>query len=107
MPAQHDGHATTAPDVDQRKTYYRITPIGQQAIASDLRHIIGGTADEEYYQILRDPALDPDADPDAARLRHSSGMIVETEAAGLQSKQERLHEQFTNLDPELIVTDDE
>jgi DNA-binding MarR family transcriptional regulator len=94
------------PDVDQRKTYYRITPIGQQAIASDLRHIVGGTADEEYYQLLRDPALNPDLDPDASRIRHPNGLIVETEPAGLQSQQHRLREQHTSLDAELLVTDD-
>lgn len=44
-------------DADGRKTYYRITTLGKQEIASDIEHIVGGHAHETRFKALRDPEL--------------------------------------------------
>jgi len=81
-------------DADGRRTFYRITPIGRQEIASDIRNIIGGTADEDYYEILQDPALySVDAD-NKGRIRYSEGEIIfEPSPEELQDRQEGLQDQ--------------
>ena len=82
-------------DADGRKTFYRITPIGRQEIASDIRNIIGGTADDEYYEILLDPALyGVDAD-DEDRIRHADGeFIFEPSPKDLHDRQEGLQNRW-------------
>ena len=42
---------------DGRKTYYRITTLGKQEIASDIEHIVGGHAHENRFRALGDPEL--------------------------------------------------
>jgi DNA-binding MarR family transcriptional regulator len=42
---------------DGRKTYYRITTLGKQEIASDIEHIVGGHAHENCFRALGDPEL--------------------------------------------------
>lgn len=42
---------------DGRQTYYRITTLGKQEIASDIEHIVGGRADKKRYEALGDPEL--------------------------------------------------
>lgn len=42
---------------DGRKTYYRITTLGKQEIASDIEHIVGGYAHENRFRALGDPEL--------------------------------------------------
>lgn len=42
---------------DGRKTYYRITTLGKQEIASDIEHIVGGHAHENSFKALGDPEL--------------------------------------------------
>lgn len=44
-------------DADGRKTYYRITTLGKQEIASDIEHIVGGHAHEKRFKALGDPEL--------------------------------------------------
>lgn len=44
-------------DADGRKTYYRITTLGKQEIASDIEHIVGGRAHENRFKALGDPEL--------------------------------------------------
>lgn len=82
-------------DADGRRTFYRITPIGRQEIASDIQNIIGGTADEDHYKILRDPSLyGDDADEDEGRIRHSDGEIIfQPSPDELQDRQEGLRDQ--------------
>lgn len=53
---------------DGRQTYYRITTLGKQEIASDIEHIVGSHAPNEYFQILGDPEL-VGGMPDDTRLR--------------------------------------
>jgi DNA-binding MarR family transcriptional regulator len=82
---------------DQRKTYYRITTLGRQEIASDIEHVIGGRVDEAYYEVLEDPALNPERDAES-RIRHGDGWeILESSSEELRASQEKLraqHEQF-------------
>lgn len=42
-------------DADGRQTYYRITSLGKQEIASDIEHIIGGQAHENRFEVLGGP----------------------------------------------------
>lgn len=42
---------------DGRKTYYRITTLGKQEIASDIEHIVGGHTHENRFKALGDPEL--------------------------------------------------
>lgn len=42
---------------DGRRTYYRITTLGKQEIESDIEHIVGGFAHEDWYKIRGDPEL--------------------------------------------------
>lgn len=42
---------------DGRKTYYRITTLGKQEIASDIEHIVGGHAHESRFRARVDPEL--------------------------------------------------
>ncbi|WP_135662642.1 winged helix-turn-helix domain-containing protein [Halorhabdus rudnickae] len=44
-------------DADGRQTYYRITTLGKQEIASDIEHIVGGLAHENRFRALGDPEL--------------------------------------------------
>lgn len=44
-------------DADGRKTYYRITTLGKQEIASDIEHIVGGHVHENRFKALGDPEL--------------------------------------------------
>lgn len=84
---------------DGRKTFYRITPIGRQEVASDIQNIIGGTADEDYYEILRDPALYTADLDDEGRIRYSEGEIVAAPSPeDLQSLQSGLRDQRDGVD---------
>lgn len=44
-------------NADGRKTYYRITTLGKQEIASDIEHIVGGHGHEDRFKLLGDPEL--------------------------------------------------
>ncbi|QKY21823.1 winged helix-turn-helix transcriptional regulator (plasmid) [Halolamina sp. CBA1230] len=44
-------------DADGRKTYYRITTLGKQEIASDIEHVVGGQEHENRFEMLADPEL--------------------------------------------------
>lgn len=42
---------------DGRQTYYRITSLGKQEVASDIEHIVGGHAQRNRFRALGDPEL--------------------------------------------------
>lgn len=44
-------------DADGRQTYYRITTLGKQEIASDIDHIVGGNSSDDRFEVLGDPEL--------------------------------------------------
>jgi DNA-binding MarR family transcriptional regulator len=68
-------------DADGRKTYYRITTLGKQEIASDIEHIVGEHAHETRFNTLRDPELvDGTADDDDGPRSLVSDDEAETEA---------------------------
>jgi DNA-binding MarR family transcriptional regulator len=82
---------------DQRKTYYRISTLGRQEIASDIENIIGGRVDEAYYEVLEDPALDPGSDTEG-RIRHGDGWtILDTSSEDFRSRQRKLRAQHRQL----------
>ena len=58
-------------NADGRKTYYRITTLGKQEIASDIEHIIGGHAYETRFKTLGDPELVDGMSNDDNRRRAS------------------------------------
>lgn len=80
---------------DQRKTYYRIATLGRQEIASDIEKIIGGTASESYYEMLEDPALDPEINTDN-RQRRDNGLDIGS-SEEFQSLQENLRAQHKQV----------
>ncbi|WP_162989902.1 winged helix-turn-helix domain-containing protein [Natronorubrum halophilum] len=70
---------------DGRQTYYRITTLGKQEIASDIDHLVGGHAHEKRYKSLGDPELVDGMIGDGDRRR----ILVATdegEAADLQNR---------------------
>jgi DNA-binding MarR family transcriptional regulator len=73
---------------DGRQTYYRITTLGKQEIASDIEHIVDGHAHDEYYQILGDPEL-VDGMSDDTRLRPIITADID-ETADLQDRRNDL-----------------
>lgn len=81
---------------DKRKTYYRVTPLGRQAIASDIENIIGGTVGDSYYRALEDPALDPEAETET-RIRHDGWDVVGLTTEGLRDQQTKLREQHEQV----------
>jgi len=72
-------------DADGRQTYYRITTLGKQEIASDIDHLVGGHAHEKCYKWLGDPELVDGMmdDGDRRRILVAPG---EGEAVELQSR---------------------
>jgi len=82
---------------DQRKTYYRITTLGRQEIASDIENIIGGTVNKAYYEVLEDPALDPESDSEERRRHHDDWTILDTSSEEFRSHQENLREQHEQV----------
>jgi DNA-binding MarR family transcriptional regulator len=82
---------------DQRKTYYRITTLGRQEIASDIENIIGGTVSDAYHECLEDPALNPDSDTEGRRRRADVEIFRESseEFRSQQAKLRAQHEQVT------------
>jgi DNA-binding MarR family transcriptional regulator len=83
---------------DQRKTYYRITTLGRQEIASDVENIIGGMVSSDYYNRLEDPALDPESDTDERRCRHDAVEIVDDSSEEFQQLQNNLRAQYRRVD---------
>ena len=70
-------------DADGRKTYYRITTLGKQEIASDIEHIVGGHAHENRFKTLGDPELvDGMSDGDDRRQALVVGDEEEIETLG-------------------------
>jgi len=82
---------------DQRKTYYRITTLGRQEIASDIENIIGGAVNEAYYEVLEDPALDPESDSEERKRHQNDWAILDTSSEEFQSHQEKLREQHEQV----------
>ncbi|WP_141465273.1 winged helix-turn-helix domain-containing protein [Salinadaptatus halalkaliphilus] len=82
---------------DKRKTYYRITTLGRQEIASDIENIIGGTVNDAYYEVLKDPALDPECDTEERVRRPDDLEILETSSEDLQSSREKLRSQYRQV----------
>lgn len=82
---------------DQRKTYYRITTLGRQEIASDIENIIGGTVNEAYYEVLVDPALDPENDSEERTRRPANWAILDTSSEDFQTHQESLRAQYRQV----------
>lgn len=79
---------------DNRKTYYRISTLGKQEIASDIRNILGGYADEDRFQILVDPDLVDGLDPDASRLQRFDGLKIDVSPETIQTHQSGLQRRF-------------
>jgi DNA-binding MarR family transcriptional regulator len=79
-------------DADGRKTYYRITTLGKQEIASDIEHVVGGHAHENRFKALGDPELvDGMSDSDDRRralVMHSEGEVedLDNRRRGLRSR---------------------
>ena len=82
-------------DADGRQTYYRITTLGRQEIASDIEHIVGGYASEEYHQILGDPEL-IEGMTEGTRLRPTI-TVEEGEPSALQNRQSGLRSRRANF----------
>lgn len=53
---------------DGRQTFYRITTLGRQEVASDVEHILGGQQDEQLFARFEDTAFNEDADGVNRRL---------------------------------------
>jgi DNA-binding MarR family transcriptional regulator len=56
-------------DADGRRTYYRITTLGKQEVASDIEHVLGGRAHEDRFELLGDPELVDGLSGDVDRRR--------------------------------------
>lgn len=82
---------------DKRKTYYRITTLGRQEIASDIENVIGGTVNEAYYMVLKDPALDPGSDAEERRRHPDDWEILEKSSEEFRSRQEKLRAQYRRV----------
>lgn len=82
---------------DQRKTYFRITTLGRQEIASDIENVIGGMVSEAYYKVLEDPALDPERDAEDKRRHLEGWAILDTSSEDFRSRQEKLRAQHKQL----------
>lgn len=84
-------------EADQRKTYYRITTLGRQEVASDIENIIGGTVNEAYYKVLEDPALDPESGSEDRRRHPDDWAILDTSSEDFRSHQEKLRAQHRQV----------
>ena len=82
---------------DQRKTYYQITTLGKQEIASDIENVIGGMVSEAYYEALKDPALNPESDAEDRRQHNKGWAILDTSSEDFRSCQEKLRAQHKQL----------
>jgi DNA-binding MarR family transcriptional regulator len=82
---------------DQRKTYYRITTLGRQEIASDINNIIGGMVSDAYFEVLEDPALNPEIDTEERRRHDDDWAILETSSDDFRSHQENLRAQHRQV----------
>ena len=82
---------------DQRKTYYRITTLGRQEIASDIENVIGGMVSEAYHNILEDPALNPESDAEDRRQHNEGWAILDTSSEDFRSHQRKLRTQHKQL----------
>lgn len=74
---------------DGRKTYYRITTLGKQEIASDIEHIVGGHAHENRFKALGDPELVEEM-PDGVDRRRTPVIGDEEEIAALEDRRSDL-----------------
>lgn len=83
---------------DQRKTYYRITMLGRQEIASDINNIIGGKISDSYYEVLKDPALDPKTDTEDRRRRDEDWEIIGGSSEEFRTHQEKLRAHHKQVD---------
>ncbi len=72
-------------DADGRQTYYRITTLGKQEIASDIDNLVGGLAHEDRYHSLGDPEL-VDGMADEGERRRTPVIADEEETADLQNR---------------------
>lgn len=84
-------------EADKRKTYYRITTLGRQEIASDIENVIGGRVNEAYYMVLEDPALDPESDTEDRRRHPDDWAILDTSSEDIRSRQEKLRAQYRQV----------
>jgi len=74
---------------DGRKTYYRITTLGKQEIASDIEHIVGGYAHENRFRALGDPELVEEL-PDSSDRRRTLMTASEEEIKELDDRRKDL-----------------
>lgn len=74
---------------DGRQTYYRITSLGKQEIASDIEHIVGGHAHENRFRALGDPEL-VDGLPDSSGRRRVLVAASEEEIEELDDRRRDL-----------------
>jgi DNA-binding MarR family transcriptional regulator len=82
------------PDADQRKTYYRITMLGRQEIASDIRNI-RSVNPKEWYQWLVDPEMEFGTEGSDGRIRYS---VAAEQAEELRSKQVNVRSRYKEFE---------
>jgi len=73
---------------DGRLTYYRITSLGKQEIASDIEHIRDGNSHKRRFRMLGDPECVDELADDSDRIRS----LVIAESEGSDELRDRLHE---------------
>lgn len=86
-----------APDEsDGRRTYYRITILGKQEIASDLKNIMGGTVYKDWFEIFGDPELVDTMPSENGRERVRNAEIdsKESEAAKINAGEDAAGRQY-------------
>lgn len=83
-------------DADGRQTYYRITTLGKQEIASDIEHIVGGHAHDTRFEALGDPEL-VDGMSDSTDRRRALVVADEGDVEKLDNRRRGLRERWTNF----------
>lgn len=83
-------------DADGRKTYYRITTLGKQEIASDVEHIVGGNVHDDRFEMLGDPELIDEVSDDSNRIRPFV-VTDESETAELNDRRQDLRSKWTDF----------
>ncbi len=81
-------------DADGRQTYYRITILGKQEIASDIQHIVGGHEDQNRFEALGDPELVESMREDG---RKRVLAVAEDEVEELDNRRQDLRTQRKNF----------